>query len=370
MEAFPHDAGVHCESTTLRDQVNFAGVLDFPVSEALAFGLDATIGFVSWLPAEFPEWRGGFVLGGKGGTFSEKSLACRLLGLQVDRRSFSDDVAAWDDARACVARGVPVMLQLDMAYLPFFQELEDAVDERGEPVHFGGHLLTLVGHDPAGEEALVADNNFAAFQRVPRDALTAARASREGPEFLWPRNTRYTLARRPDGKHPPLGAGAKLAIQQAVDHMRAASMNTQGLAGLQRLVNAIPTWPEYLGADPARGARFLASIHDYVEAYGTGGALFRAIYAEFLEELLDLPAVREGPRAWTPADRAVVSRDLPVLREAASFWTEFAHVARAPVTDWEAEAVAHADFARLHHLGKELLARERLFWENLTEVRL
>ena len=63
---FIHRIGYHCESSSMRDLFEFYG---FPMSEAMAFGLDATMGFgffdttgnVSFIPeSDVP-----FFLGGK-----------------------------------------------------------------------------------------------------------------------------------------------------------------------------------------------------------------------------------------------------------------------------------------------------------------
>jgi hypothetical protein len=42
---FVHKIGYHCESSSMRDLFEFHG---FPISEAMAFGLDATMGFGFW----------------------------------------------------------------------------------------------------------------------------------------------------------------------------------------------------------------------------------------------------------------------------------------------------------------------------------
>ena len=81
IEKFPHLEGLHCESTTLRDHVNFLG---YPYSEAMMFGLDATIGFAYW--GIDP----GFPLGGKGSGFHKNSLACRLLGIEIHFSTFKN----------------------------------------------------------------------------------------------------------------------------------------------------------------------------------------------------------------------------------------------------------------------------------------
>jgi hypothetical protein len=73
----------------------------FPMSEAMVFGLDGTMGFgffhfsdrftgapLSDLP---------MFVGGKQDTLTPNSLACRLLGTQLHKQSFTSPERAWDE---------------------------------------------------------------------------------------------------------------------------------------------------------------------------------------------------------------------------------------------------------------------------------
>lgn len=97
---FIHKVGQHCESSAMRDLFEFHG---FPMSEAMAFGLDGTLGFgffdttsnVSFIPeSDIP-----FFLGGKQGTIEPNSLACRLLGITLRKQSFTSADKAWEESK-------------------------------------------------------------------------------------------------------------------------------------------------------------------------------------------------------------------------------------------------------------------------------
>ena len=99
---FIHRVGFHCESSSMRDLFEFYG---FPMSEPMAFGLDATMGFgffdttnsVSFIPeSDIP-----FFLGGKQGTIEPNSLACRLLGITLRKQSFTSANKAWEESKRC-----------------------------------------------------------------------------------------------------------------------------------------------------------------------------------------------------------------------------------------------------------------------------
>ncbi|MFX1313116.1 MAG: BtrH N-terminal domain-containing protein, partial [Promethearchaeota archaeon] len=100
---FIHRVGFHCESSSMRDLFEF---YRFPMSEAMAFGLDATLGFsffdttnnISFIPeSEIP-----FFLGGKQGTIEPNSLACRLLGITLRKQSFTNADKAWEESKKLI----------------------------------------------------------------------------------------------------------------------------------------------------------------------------------------------------------------------------------------------------------------------------
>ena len=68
---FVHKVGEHCESSSMRDLFEFYG---FPMSEAMAFGLDATMGFGFWEAKEsntfIEDAKVPFFLGGKEDTIT------------------------------------------------------------------------------------------------------------------------------------------------------------------------------------------------------------------------------------------------------------------------------------------------------------
>ena len=120
---FMHRKGQHCESSSMRDLFEFHG---FPMSEAMAFGLDATMGFgffdttnsVSFIPeSDIP-----FFLGGKQGTIEPNSLACRLLGITLRKQSFTSADRAWEEAKKMLNQNEPLILKVDLGYYPILKK--------------------------------------------------------------------------------------------------------------------------------------------------------------------------------------------------------------------------------------------------------
>lgn len=121
---FVHKVGVHCESSSMRDLFEFHG---FPMSEAMAFGLDATMGFGFFDQSNMLTGIGSddsktpFFMGGKQRTIDTNSLACRLLGVKLRKQSFTSADKAWEESKNLIDQDTPLILRIDMYYLPYFE---------------------------------------------------------------------------------------------------------------------------------------------------------------------------------------------------------------------------------------------------------
>ena len=120
---FVHREGQHCESSTMRDVFEFHG---FPMSEPMAFGLDATMGFGFWdakgSNTFIADTKVPFFLGGKQGSINPKSLACRLMGVNLRKQSFTSADKAWEESKIMLDQVKPLMIQIDLGFLPYFEE--------------------------------------------------------------------------------------------------------------------------------------------------------------------------------------------------------------------------------------------------------
>lgn len=368
---FIHRVGHHCESSSLRDLFEFYG---FPMSEAMAFGLDATMGFgffdttskVSFIPeSDVP-----FFLGGKQGTIEPNSLACRLLGITLRKQSFTSSDKAWEESKKLITQDIPLILQIDLGYLPYFEE-------EGE-IHFGGHAITLSGYDEEKGIAFVGDSEFEAFQEISIDQLKKGRGSEYGPKFMRPNNTQFSMKARPDGKHPPLGAGVKVAIQKVVNNMLRPSVNNNGIQGLKLFASSIPRWEEKLrgeAKDPegktiSRSRLMFELMHGYIETWGTGGASFRNLYSSFLEELLTHPELKEGSRAWTNDQFKILEDCIPVIEESAKYWTLFAETLKNAADEYKDDCLHQVDLSGLRNIALEILSKEESLFKLLSKIKI
>lgn len=368
---FIHKVGQHCESSAMRDLFEFHG---FSMSEAMAFGLDATMGFgffdttsnVSFIP----ESEIAFFLGGKQGTIEPNSLACRLLGITLRKQSFTSADKAWEESKKMINQDIPLILQIDLGFLPYFEEEGD--------IHFGGHAITLAGYDEEHGISYIGDSEFEGFQEVQIEQLKKGRSSEYGPKFMRPNNTQFSMQRRPDGKHPPLAAGVKLAIQKVVNNMLRPSMNNNGNQGLKLFARSIPEWKEKLkgetkdptGETISRARLMFEMLYGYIETWGTGGASFRNLYKSFLEELFTHPKLREGPKAWNNEDFKILKESLPIIRDSAKNWTLLAETLKHAADEYKSECLNHVDLIELQSIVLKILQQEELLFTKLSKIKI
>jgi hypothetical protein len=278
--------GQHCEAVATGTLLQDAG---YALSEPMIFGLGEGIGFsflrLSSLPLPF--------IGGRTRPFAVTTAACRNLGAELRVEETSSKAKAWRSLEGHLQGGRPVGLQVDCFYLPAFQNAP----------HFAGHFVAATGLFD-GEVEIVDTVQQGSAQRVPRAALEAARHAR-GPMAARARS--YTIHAGPP---PDLAAAAVAAMRATGARYLTPEFAGMGSRGLAQLARSLPTW---LDAAPAPAAD-LQRAADLMERAGTGGALFRNLYRDFLTDAADLlphPSVRAAARE---------------IADAATRWTEMAQL--------------------------------------------
>ncbi|MFE5212941.1 BtrH N-terminal domain-containing protein [Streptomyces sp. NPDC056600] len=313
----------HCETSAL-------GVLlrhqDLDLSEPMLFGLGSGLSFVYWdsRTMDFP------FLGGRVKPFELTRNLAANLGLELTVRETTSPRTAWKNVVTAVEAGRPVGLQLDSYHLEYFTS----------KVHFGGHVVALYGYDD--ERALLVDTDQqGGAVSTGLDALAAARAER-GP--MTARHRSFTLDVPADAPSPwSRIVPAITACAEAFLHPPIANL---GHRGIEKAGKLAPTWLDR-AADPARDLPQAALL---MERGGTGGALFRNLYRDFLAECaqrLDSAPLREGLRLYT---------------EAATRWTRVAELITLAGGTGEERHLTEAaellrDLSRLEREAMEQLVR-------------
>lgn len=275
IDGFVSYQGEHCETTAMGNLLQFAGV---QLSEPMLFGLGQGLGFIYWdsKGMDFP-----FI----GGRVKPDELTANLaarLGLTVRIQETSSVDKAWQNVRSCIEHGIPVGLKLDSYHLDYFTN----------KVHFAGHYAVLYGIDD--EYAYMADTRQQGG--LVKTRLTSLAAARNAKGSMSSRNRSFTL--EPIDALPPLVPAVRASLtKNSYDYLNPPIRNI-GNKGIVKMSDEILKWP----------SRSNNTEHDLcltallMERAGTGGALFRNLYRDFLKECVDLledPKIEQAYRLFT-----------------------------------------------------------------------
>jgi hypothetical protein len=276
----------HCETTTLGVLLRHQGL---DLSEPMLFGLGSGLSFVYWdsKNMDFP------FLGGRVKPFELTRNLAAALGLELVVQETGSPRRAWENVKAPLDAGHPVGLQLDSYHLPYFSS----------KVHFAGHVVALYGYDDRDARLVDTEQQGGAVS-TSLTSLAEARAAR-GP--MSARHRSFTLT-VPAGGTPGPADRIVPAISACADAFLHPPIANLGHRGIEKAGRLVPTWLRRTD-DPRRDLPQAALL---MERAGTGGALFRNLYRDFLAEcaeLLDSDHVRTGHALYA---------------EAATLWTEVA----------------------------------------------
>lgn len=251
---YPHRKAVHCGSGTLVSALAHRGLF---LSEPMAFGLGAGLGFALH-EGEPPQQASRFFVG-RSPSFEED--LCASVGAELSVEQYDRPSAAWSRCCELIGQGKPALVYTDLFELPYM----------GARNHWYGHLVAVIGHQ--GDEAEIADNERPEPVRVPIGALQRAMG---GPAPVPLPGISVLSLGEVDLSAPKRAREAVLL--QAVRLTDEAAPRT-GVPGLRALAEELPAWEEQ--PDAERCFRLAAQV---IEQRGTGGGLFRRMYARFLEE--------------------------------------------------------------------------------------
>ena len=276
----------HCETSTLGVLLRHQGL---DLSEPMLFGLGRGLSFVYWDSKSmgFP------FLGGRVKPFELTRNLAEALGLDLVVQETSSARKGWANVVEVIDGGRPVGLQLDSYYLDYF----------GSKVHFGGHVVAMYGYDDQVANLVDTEQPGGAVS-TSLGGLAQARAAR-GPMTARHRSFSLTAPQDLPAAHERIVP----AITACADAFLNPPIANLGHRGIEKSGKLVRTWLRRTN-DPQRDLPQAALL---MEKAGTGGALFRNLYRDFLAECSQVlepsPQLRTGLGLYT---------------EAAALWTEVA----------------------------------------------
>ena len=267
--------GQHCETTATGILLRQIGI---ELSEPMLFGLGEGLGFIFWnmKSMDFP-----FIGGRVKPDVLTKNIA-RNLNLELTVRETSSTQKAWDNVKQLLDNGQVVGLKLDCFYLEYFSR----------PFHFAGHYAAIYGYD--NDNALLVDTRQQGGQvKTSLKSLALARAEKGA---MASKNLYYTL--KQSDKKFDLKKAIPTAIKNNATEYLNPPITNISYKGILKTSAEIVKW---FKTSKNIEDEFKASAM-LMEKAGTGGALFRNLYRDFLKEsydLLKLTKLKTGREAFT-----------------------------------------------------------------------
>ncbi len=257
----------HCVTGSLKRVYDYHG---FGVSEDLLLGLGRGLGFTYFHIKGADPFYGGRANIGRPGEEGLEKTAGRRTGVTAASHATSSARTAQAALRTLLEADEPVLVYLDMGFLPYFELPAD--------YHFGGHVVVVAGYDPDTGQVLVADRDQE-LHPVGWDTLEKARGSQCKP--FPPRHTWYTFDFA--AARPPTAAGVRESIGEVCHGMLAPPIANFGVKGIRKAIRETVKWPQVLDTGALRRTCF--SVAMFIDRRGgTGGGIFRYMYGRFLGE--------------------------------------------------------------------------------------
>lgn len=262
--------GQHCETTATGTLLLQLGL---ELSEPMLFGIGEGLGYIFWNMKTM----GLPFIGGRVKPDALTENIARNLNLELTVKETASVQKAWDHVKELLDNGQAVGLKLDCYHLEYFTK----------PFHFAGHYTAIYGYDDEYAYLVDTDQQGGKVKTTLR-SLALARSEKGS---MASKNLYYTL--RKTGKPFDLQEVIVHAIRNnAYQHINPPISNI-GYKGIYKTGTEVVKWFQ-TSKDVSHDFRTTARM---MEKAGTGGAIFRNLYRDFLKEsydLLGLEKLKEG----------------------------------------------------------------------------
>lgn len=263
-----HIPGLHCGSVTLRDVMTYYG---YNWSEAMCFGIGGGLGFYYSIRNDISPSHMIFVRG----PLMETSFLS-IVDKETSWKHAGSDVI--DTIKTYINNDVPVIIQTDIYYLDYYNS----------NTHFPGHIVSVWGYDDEAQEMFVADNNLEGLQSVPYADFRNGMASKD---LSNPLNNNFMEVRLTK----PIGNLEDLIPKAIVENARkmlygcSGGRGESGVYKIKLWSEDLPNWKDV--SDWKWCSRFGYQV---IKKRGVGGAGFRWIYRDFLNEAQEIaPLIKD-----------------------------------------------------------------------------
>lgn len=269
--------GKHCITNSLKQIFSFYGC---PLSEQMLFGLGEGLDFTYINLAYSP------IVSGRSKVLGFEDVLSKRLGIEIKCNKRNDNRKILKATKNMIDNNHPVLVYVDMPYLPYLSLNENS--------HFGGHAVVLFGYDDEQTCFYVSDrDNSDSPIRTPQEAIAEnyhlvsyeqmemARSSSFRP---FPANNKY-LTFNFENLNGINNISLLNAILAVCDKMLCPAAKLKGIYGIEKFAKQINRWVSF---DTEKLK--IAGTTNYFQISadgGTGGGIFRKMYGDFLIETSD-----------------------------------------------------------------------------------
>jgi hypothetical protein len=317
IDNFEHRPGKNCQLSSLRKVLAFH---EIELSENMLLGMASGLGFLYWSMKQMPApFIGG--LNGKDIALFENVLS--RVGGKAELVKTGSQKISYKQFKDQLREGSPLITFVDMAYLPYFFR-DDAPYPNEEVGHFGGHTFVVYGLNEKENTVYVSDR-YNKPSTLTIEQFMDAHGSKFAP---FPAKNRK-LKIIPPEKIPQLDSIIIDAIKENGEFMMNPPIRNFGLAGILKFKKMVKKWPEDYNPEQLLWA--LTNTWIYNQTGGTGGALFRNMYTDFLSEAYEIVKLeplkeaadiyRQAAAAWDNVALWLLPDELPAMKKIR--WTFF-----------------------------------------------
>ncbi len=263
--------GQHCETTATGTLLNQIGI---ELSEPLLFGLGEGLNYIIWnmKSFDFP------FIGGRVKPDELTQNISRNLGLKLEASETSSRNKAWNRVKELIDDGNPVGLKLDCFHLEYFSK----------PIHFAAHYVAMYGYDD--QFAYLIDTGQQGYRvKTSLESLAVARLEK-GP--MSSKSMSYTLTAGDD--QIDLSSAVIQATRSNAETYLAPPISNISYRGIEKTAKEVVKWFDKSNDIPGE----FSTSAMLMEKAGTGGALFRNLYRDFLKESFKLTKKPEFKRGF------------------------------------------------------------------------
>jgi len=313
--------GLHCETTATGTLLNQIGV---ELSEPMLFGLGEGLGFIFWNMKlmDFP------FIGGRIKPDALTANIIRNLNLTLEVKETSSVKKAWENVKQNIDKNIAVGIKLDSYHLEYFTS----------KIHFAGHYVAFYGYDENYAYLIDTKQQGSVVKTLLKNFELAR--NEKGP--MSSRNLSYTIY---NGNNEfELETAIVTAIKNNSKDYLNPPINNIGYKGILKTSKEIKKWfknSNNIKRDFTVTARLM-------EKGGTGGALFRNLYRDFLKESYELLKINNLNEAYK------------IFVEAAQLWTEVSSSLNKAGESLDEAYIDHASNILIDISEKEKTAMELL----------